>query len=81
MHQLLGQTLEPTLHLASSLEAFLPLPVGIIDDKLLNSEHKSTEVLTSLQMEIGKHPYGKIRQVLGHLHQSIPITEDMKNQF
>jgi len=31
-------------------------------------------------MEISEHPYGKVRQVLGHLHQSIPVTGNTKNQ-
>ena len=81
MHLLLGQTLLPTLHLLSSEAAYPPLPVWTIDDKLLDSGTRSTEVLTSLQMEISKHPYGKVRQVLGHLHQSIPVTQIIKIRF
>lgn len=81
MHQQQGQTPEPTLHLVSTEVASPPLAIGTIDDKLLNRANRNFESQTSLLMEICKHPDRKVRQIMAHLCQSIPVKQNTKTQF
>ena len=56
-------------------QQFLPCQIRLVDDRLPSKVNRSVQGQTSAQMDICKHPNWKIRQILRHLCQSIPVTE------